>query len=253
MTPGGSSLPKILIWDLPTRLFHWLLVVSFVGAWLTADSERHRDVHVMCGATMLVLIAFRLVWGVIGTRHARFGAFAFGPRAVARYLASLAPRFLAQGLRRLDGSIGLGPIPPQPIRYLGHTPAGSWAIWLMLGLGVLVGATGAAASNEVGGKWLEGAHGALAWTLLVTVGVHVGGVVLSTVLHRENLVTAMITGRKRGPASQAIAGSRWLVGVALAALVLAIWLDVVSIPGTGHGAPRMARESATRAAHEEDD
>jgi hypothetical protein len=71
----------------------------------------------------------------------------------------------------------------------------------------------------------------VAWTLLAVVVVHVVGVVLSSVLHRENLTGAMITGRKRGEASQAIRGARWLVGAALLALVAAVWLDVVSIPG----------------------
>jgi cytochrome b len=247
MKAVSASVRKILVWDVPTRLFHWLLVIAFAGALLTADSERHRDLHVAFGATMLVLIAFRLVWGVIGTRYARFRAFVFGPRAVLHYAASLAT------LGWLRERVSLGSPPARPVRYLGHTPAGSWAIWAMLALGVLAGATGAAAYNDVGGKWLEEAHAALAWTLLATVGVHVAGVVLSSVLHRENLVTAMITGRKRGEASQAIAGSRWYVGVALAALVLAIWFDVVPIPGAGRHMAKVAHERGTSAAHAEDD
>jgi cytochrome b len=210
-------------------------VLSFAGAFFTADSERHRDLHVTFGATLLVLIAFRLVWGVVGTRYARFGEFAFGPRAILRYLAALAT---------LESSSA---------RHLGHTPAGSWAIWLMLSLGVLVGVTGSATSNDIGGRWLEDAHAALAWTLLATVGVHVAGVVLSSVLHRENLVGAMITGRKRGAANDGIPRSRWLVGAGLAALVLALWLDVVPLPGVGRGGAKVAHESATRAAHAEDD
>jgi cytochrome b len=234
MSAAGGRPRTILVWDAPTRLFHWLLVLSFAGAFLTADSERHRDLHVTFGATMLALIAFRLVWGVVGTRYARFGAFAFGPRAVLRYLASLATL-------------------ESPARYLGHTPAGSWAIWLMLSLGVLVGITGFATYNEVADTWVEEAHAALAWTLLAAVGVHVAGVLLSSVLHRENLVGAMITGRKRGEAHQGIPRARWLVGAGLAALILALWLDGVSLPGAGRGGGKIGHESPARAAQAEDD
>jgi cytochrome b len=219
------STRKILVWDVPTRLFHWLLVASFAGAFLTADSERHRDLHILSGATMVVLIAFRLVWGVTGTRYARFASFAFGPRAVLHYLRSLATL--------------------RPVRHLGHTPAGSWAIWLMLGLGLVAGATGYAAQTDAA-EWLEDAHGAAAWALLAVVVVHVAGVALSSVMHRENLVGAMITGRKRGAPPEGIRGARWLVGAALAALVVALWLEVVPVPGL-EGRPGLARvEHAAR-------
>jgi cytochrome b len=229
----GPLARKILVWDVPTRLFHWALVASFAGAFLTADSERQRNLHVLFGATMLVLIAFRLVWGLVGTRYARFAAFAFGPRAVLRYFASIATL--------------------NPVRYVGHTPGGAWAIWLMLALGVLVGASGYATYNDLGGEWLEDAHGALAWTFLAAVVVHVGGVVLSSVLHRENLVGSMITGRKRGDASEAIRRPRWIVGGALAALVLALWLDWISIPGFERGTARVAHETEHHDQQTEDD
>jgi cytochrome b len=217
----------IRVWDLPTRLVHWLLVVSFAGAFLTADSERQRDLHILFGVTMVVVIAFRLVWGVVGTRYARFASFAFGPRAVLRYLRSLAT------LRSM--------------RYLGHTPAGSWAIWLMLLLGLLVGASGYGAAAG-GAEWLEEAHEALAWTFLAVVVVHVVGVVLSSVLHRESLVTAMITGRKRGDPGEAIRSSRWVVAAALVVFVVAIWLRAVPVPGLD-GGPM----AVTQTARDEDD
>jgi cytochrome b len=223
---------KILVWDVPTRVFHWLLVLAFVGAFVTADSERQRALHVGFGVTMLALIAFRLVWGVVGTRYARFTSFAFGPRAVLSYL--------------------LGVARPGARRYLGHTPAGSWAIWAMLGLGIVVGLTGYGALND-GPEWLEDAHGALAWTLLAAVGVHVAGVVLSSLLHRENLVAAMVTGRKRGDVRHAIRRSRWLVGAALAAAVLAIWLDVVPVPGLDGGRAGGSVRQAIGDRSEEDD
>ena len=99
---------RILVWDLPTRAFHWLLAVSFAGAFLTAESERCRDIHVTLGYTMLGLVAFRLVWGLVGTRYARFSSFPLGLRNVMRYFRSLLTR--------------------SPQHYPGHNPAGSWAI-----------------------------------------------------------------------------------------------------------------------------
>ena len=79
---------SILVWDLPVRIFHWLLAACFVGVFATGDSERWRDIHIMLGYTMLILVAFRLIWGFIGSRYARFGAFAFGPGRVARAAGS---------------------------------------------------------------------------------------------------------------------------------------------------------------------
>ena len=103
---------RILVWDLPLRVFHWLLALSFAGAFLTAEAERFRDVHVVLGYTFLGLLAFRLVWGVAGSRYARFRSFLYGPRAVITYLQSLVAR--------------------RPIHYVGHNPAGSWAIYAIL-------------------------------------------------------------------------------------------------------------------------
>jgi cytochrome b len=227
------STTRVLVWDLPVRLVHWLLVASFAGAFLTAESERLRALHILFGATLAGLIVFRLAWGVVGTRYARFGSFAFGPRAVLRYLRSIATL--------------------RSVRYVGHTPAGGWAIWVMLGLGLAVGVTGYGAYAD-GPEWLEDAHGALAWTLLAVVAVHVAGVALSSVLHRENLVAAMITGKKRGQPSEGIPRSRWMVGAAVAALVLALWLDLVSIPGLTVRAGTAKRVDGGHAAvHQEDD
>ena len=75
-----------LVWDLPTRAFHWLLALSFAGAYATSESERLRDVHMLLGYTALGLVAFRLLWGVVGTRYARFTALPLSPTAVIAYL-----------------------------------------------------------------------------------------------------------------------------------------------------------------------
>ena len=101
-------------WDLPTRVFHWLLAGSFAGAFLTAGSARLLDVHLTLGYTILGLIAFRLLWGLIGTRYARFSSYEVGARSVIGYLKSLFTR--------------------SPRHYLGHNPAASWAIYGLRGL-----------------------------------------------------------------------------------------------------------------------
>ena len=124
----------------------------------------------------------------------------------------------------------------------------------MLALGILVGITGYAAYADAGGEWVEELHGALAWALLGVVVVHVLGVLLSSVLHRENLIAAMITGRKHGAPSEAIRHSRWVVAAGLAALVLALWVGIVSLPGVGVGGAERPAARADRggvAAHED--
>lgn len=168
--------PMIRVWDLPVRIFHWLLVLTFAGAFVTAESERLREVHVVLGYTVLGLIAFRLMWAIVGTRYARLSSFAFGPRAVADYLRSLLTAY--------------------PRHYVGHNPAGSWVIYLLVLLGIATGVSGYATYNDIGGKWLEELHEGAANLMLALVFVHVTGVIVSSLLHRENLVKAMVTGYK---------------------------------------------------------
>lgn len=191
---------RVLVWDLPTRVFHWLLAASFAGAFLTAESERMRDIHVMLGYTMLGLIAFRLLWGFVGTRYARFGSFAFGPRSVIEYLKSMFSR--------------------TPQHYLGHNPAGSWAIYALLALTVVTGLTGYAVYNDIGGGWAEELHEASANLMLAVVILHIAGVVASSLRHRENLVRSMVGGYKAGNAQDGIRSRhRWLAAVLVFAVI----------------------------------
>lgn len=164
------------VWDMPTRVFHWTLALSFFGAYLLAESDQARHIHVMFGYTVLALTLFRLLWGFIGTRYARFGSFAFGPRAALEHAAGLA-----------RGRAG---------EHAGHTPAGSWAIWLMLGLALVTAATGWLHLNEVGGEALEEVHEAAANAWLLVVFIHVAGVIVSSIVERRNLPRAMLTGWK---------------------------------------------------------
>jgi cytochrome b len=192
---------KILVWDLPVRLGHWLMVAGFCTAWLTGDSESWRLVHVVAGATVLAVAAFRLPWGFIGSRYARFVDFVRGPSAVKDYATSLL---------RLE-----------PAHHVGHNPAGGWAIVLLLGLGIVTGLAGWAIYNDIGGHLLEEVHESLATAMLTVVLVHVAGVFSGSLLHGENLVRAMLTGRKEGPADAAIASTR-----PVAAIVLLAWVAV---------------------------
>jgi cytochrome b len=178
---------------------------------VTAESERWRDVHVMLGYTTLALIAFRVAWGFIGTRYARFASFAFGPSRVVSYLRSLATR--------------------TPHHYTGHNPAGSWAIYALLAGVFAAGATGLAVYNDMGGRWLEHLHEFVANAVLAVVAIHVVGVFAGSLLHRENLVGSMVTGRKTGPARDGIGTPRRVVAALLLTLVIGLWTGMVPTPG----------------------
>lgn len=203
--------PRTLVWDAPVRVFHWLLVLSFGVAWLSAESERWQLVHITAGYTMAGLVAFRILWGLVGTQHARFGDFVRGPRAVAGYLKSLVSR--------------------HPQHHAGHNPAGALAILALLVLAALTVASGWAGYNEIGGELFEEVHEALASTLMAIVVVHVIAVIASSLLHRENLVGAMIHGRKPVPAAEGIRSPwRSIAAVLLAAVLGFWWLQWQSAP-----------------------
>ncbi len=194
---------NILVWDLPVRLGHWLMAGGFALAWLTGDSEEWRLVHVAAGGTVVGVALFRLLWGLVGTRYARFADFVRGPHAAIAYLKSL-----------------LG---PRPTHCVGHNPAGAWAIVLLLALGLLTGAAGWLTYQEIGGELFEELHEGLASTMLAVVVVHLVGVAVGSLVHRENLPRTMITGRKIGATRDAIIGAR-----PLAAMVLLGWVGAVA-------------------------
>ncbi len=222
----------VLVWDAPVRVFHWLMVLSFAGAWLTAESERWQQVHVTLGYTMAGLVAFRLIWGLVGPRHARFSSFVRGPAAVARYLGAA-----------LRG---------RPEHHTGHNPAGAIAIVALLVLAAAVTATGWANFNDLGGHWLEEVHEAAATLMLAVVGVHLAGVLLGSWLHRENLVGAMITGRKAGTPQEATRSAWRTVAALMLVAVLGFWaMQWQTAPAVGaDGSPSNA---AAARHHDRDD
>lgn len=194
-------LQRVLVWDVPTRVFHWALVLAFAGAYLTAETERYRDVHLALGYLLLGLLGFRLVWGFVGTAYARFRTFLYAPTKVVAYVRSL--------------------LSSQPQHFVGHNPAGGVAIFLLLGLGLLVSASGLGLDWELGDEeWWEELHEIAANGMLLVVFVHIAGVAVSSVLHRESLVKAMVTGYKVGEAGQGIPTAyAWLGGVMVVAMV----------------------------------
>jgi cytochrome b len=225
VTESSGNATRIRVWDLPVRVFHWALVLSFGAAYVLSESERSRQVHVMFGYTVLGLIAFRLLWGFIGTRYARFSSFMYGPRAALRYLGGL--------------------VRGAPEEYAGHNPAGSWAVYGILALGAATGITGYCTFNEIGGEAVAEVHELMANAWLVLVALHVIGVIAGSIAHRENLARAMVTGYKRGHAApgDAPGGSpaRTLVGVLGAAAVLAFWVGSLFTGGGVAGGAQSGR------------
>lgn len=194
---------KALVWDAPVRLFHWLMVLCFVGAYVTAESERWRLLHVTLGYTLGGLVAFRLVWGFVGSRYARFSEFVRGPRAVAKYVSSL-----------MRG---------QPQHYVGHNPAGAIAIVLLLALSILITLSGWALYNDLSGEWLEEVHETISNLMLAVVAIHILGVVSSSWLHRENLIASMISGLKAVGPSDAIRSAWRSIAIVMLVAVLTFW------------------------------
>lgn len=169
--------PYEQVWDLLVRLFHWTLVVAFATAWATADEWQR--VHELSGYLIVSLLVARVLWGFIGEPHARFRDFVRSPAVVGRYLVD-----------ELRG---------RATRYVGHNPAGGAMVIAMLVVLGLTAVTGIMMSQGVPatGEWLEEVHEFCASLALFLVVLHVAGVIWSSALHRENLVKAMVTGRKR--------------------------------------------------------
>jgi len=218
---------KILVWDLPTRAFHWLLVFSFAAAYITSEDD-WMVLHAVFGYTVLGLVAFRLLWGFAGTRYARFASFAYRPARALTYLGSLVAR--------------------QPEHHVGHNPAGSWAIYLLLALGALTGALGWLSLEGPGWKWIEELHQITGNVMLALVGLHIAGVVVGSLVHRENLARSMVDGYKEGAPEEGIRGSVWIVGAVLLALVAGFWsaawrgdLPALTEPAAKHAAEHKHR------------
>ena len=192
-----TSRQTVRVWDAPLRLFHWVLVIAIAVAFLSSEEDSALNQwHVLAGWVAALLIVFRLAWGFAGGEHSRFSDFV-RPSRVAHHL-----RELIRG--RVEPS-------------LGHNPLGSIAVLLLLGLTAATVGTGA-----FGGEATEDLHEIFGWSLLAMVALHVVAVLAMSLLQRENLVRAMITGRKlreRHPSAKD-ARSPQLIGIVLSLAVL---------------------------------
>lgn len=254
MAYRGATRSRIKVWDLPTRLFHWTLVGLVAVALVTGfvSPEWWMGLHSAAGYGVVALILFRLVWGFFGTEHSRFSSFLRAPRYLRAYLAGL--------------------LILRPPHFIGHNPAG---VFMIFALGVLLIALTASGLIVLGGEEKQGPlagvlsyalgttgkawHGTLAWVLTGLIAGHVGGVVGESLLTRENLPAAMITGWKRarpgGHVSPprvaarplAAAGTTLAIGAILGVLVLYLG----ALPPTGYRAlePNAAYEKECGACH----
>lgn len=225
-----ASPQRVLIWDAPVRVGHWLLALCVLGAFVTAESERWRLLHATLGYSAAGLVAFRLVWGFVGTRHARFAGFVRGPRAVLHYLRSLV------GFR--------------PEHHAGHNPAGALAIIALLGLTALTTASGHLVYEGIGGRWLESLHEFAGESMLWLVGVHVAAVLLSSALHRENLVATMFSGRKRALPAEGIRHPHRIIATLVTAAVIGFWAIQWSARSVDATAVAAGADSGQHARHD---
>lgn len=165
------------VWDLWVRIGHWLLVLSVATAWFT----RHGGdaVHEWLGYAALAIVAVRIVWGFIGSPHARFGDFVFAPKTVLGYAGDL--------------------LKHRERHYLGHNPLGGYMVIALLVTVALTGASGWLYTTDRfwGVEWVGETHELLSDLLLVLIGLHLAGVIFASIREGQNLVASMIHGRKR--------------------------------------------------------
>jgi cytochrome b len=201
------SQSNIKVWDPMIRIFHWSLVVFFTTAFLTGDEES--ILHAYVGYIVVGLVLFRILWGVVGTKHARFNDFIYRPSKVIQYLKDLA-----------SGT---------PRHYVGHNPAGGYMVILLLATLLIVTFSGLktygieghgplavnteislisstkAATEDVdsdgasrkGESFWEEIHEMSSNFMLALIALHILGIVIASRLHKENLIKAMITGKKK--------------------------------------------------------
>jgi cytochrome b len=217
-----------LVWDLPLRLFHWLLVLCVAGSWLTHElGVEWFSWHVRIGYTTLVLVVFRVAWGIVGPRHSRFSAFVRGPRVVLDYL-----RALKAGTA---------------VPAAGHNPLGALSVLAMLALLAVQACTGLFANDEIfntgplygyvtqeRSNWFSGIHSVNFDCLTLLIGLHIAAVAYYQLVRHVDIVGPMLNGRKQAgtlPAGSAIDGHRLWLAVALVALAAAVlWRVIAAAP-----------------------
>lgn len=208
----ATGVHRVRVWDLPTRLFHWLLVVLVVTSFATGKiGGNAMNWHVYSGYSILALLLFRIAWGFVGGRESRFAAFVKGPRAVVHYASTLFSKNASA--------------------HAGHNPLGGWSVILMLASLATQAVTGLFSSDDIFVEGplaakVSGATVALAtrihryneWVLIALVATHVAAILFYLIVKRENLVRPMVTGRKPLPAAREDTPNRPALAAVLAAI-----------------------------------
>ncbi len=203
---------KSLAYDLPTRLFHWIFAGLFVSAFFIAktidDDSPTYAYHMLLGLMLAFTAALRIIWGLVGTRYARFTSFRLSPRELIEYFSSL----LSSKTRR----------------ELGHNPASSWAAIAMLFFTFGLAFTGIQMAQGNNKEFFEEIHELFANAFVLTVIVHIGGVIFHTLRHKDPIALSMVTGLKTSDGSEpAIEKSRPVTAILFLILIAAFGVNLV--------------------------
>ena len=209
---------KVRVWDLPTRIFHWALAVTVLTSIITAHvGGNAMQWHVGCGMVALILLTFRILWGLVGGRWSRFASFIYSPGTVLRYL---------RGQTRADEHLDVG-----------HNPLGSGSVFALLGLLALQVATGLVADDEIAtqgplnrlvssetASQASGWHKDIGqWILVALITLHVAAIVFYKLKKGKNLVTPMVLGDKDLPSSTPASADGLKPRVLALALLVVSW------------------------------
>ena len=223
---SNHSSKQQLVWDLPLRVFHWSLAGLFFIAWFTAEGDQWLDIHIFAGYAIAGLIVLRFVWGFTGSYYARFAQFSYSFSEARDYALDV-----LKGHAR---------------RYVGHNPAGSWAVFLLLigmflvvisGFFVFGGEEGhgpvSTLESDLVGFLARSIHDVLATAMMALVIVHVAGVMIESYQHKEKLVLSMLNGRKLVPDHSPVVTSHTGLAIGLVILLMVYFLSagVGLVPG----------------------
>ena len=209
-----------IVWDLPTRLFHWTLVLLILAQYLSGEFGLIPMAwHYWLGYATLALVVFRVLWGFLGSATSRFASFVRGPGAVVRYV-----REIAAG---------------RHVSIVGHNPLGGWSVLLMLASVLVQSISGLFSSDDItetgpladrvsdaAVEWMTRVHHLNRWVLALLIALHVIAVLMHWVIRRDNLIAAMVHGRGRAAHDSASVVSVWRAVLLLAISAIAVALVV---------------------------
>jgi len=212
---------RFLVWDLPVRLFHWLLVAGLFGAVVIVygfgDHSPQFPYHALFGLTIVLMVVLRIIWGIAGTRYAKFSSFLYGPGKVISYLKDVFT----------NGSNS----------YTGHNPGSSWAIFVMLICILMLGITGFRMGQ--GFEEVKKFHEFFATLLLVTVGAHILGIIIHTIRKKENITASMIHGKKEVEEKDSIPSAKPIIAILFVLITLAWGYGVFSNYNSATGVAKL--------------